>query len=83
MDNRTEDMLSLLAGACGVSVRDEWAVRKDERKRICKALTEFLDADKETFRSLLPFLALDYAQAYDEGWMGFTNALSAYTEEGR
>jgi len=54
---------------------EERATRDFERRRILAALVSFLDDGGGTFRKFISILGMDYTAAYDEGWMGFTNAL--------
>lgn len=55
---------------------EERSTRDSERKRVLGALIEFIDDGGGTFRKFISILGMDYTAAYDEGWMGFTNALS-------
>ena len=66
---------------CEAIGKQEWAkmdraIRDDERKRVLSALIEFLEDGGGTFRKFISILGMDYTAAYDEGWMGFTNALA-------
>lgn len=45
------------------------------RRLIIPKLVAWLESPGESFRTLLPFLDMDYQTAYEEGWMDFTNAV--------
>ena len=59
---------------------EERATRDSERKRVLNALIAFLEDGGGSFRTFIEHLGMDYTAAYDEGWMGFTNALSEHEE---
>ena len=51
------------------------AAEAEERKRVLAALIAWVSNGCGSFRTLLEHLEMDYATAYTEGWMGFTNAI--------
>ena len=55
-------------------------IRKSERERCLRAVVSFLDDGGGSFRKFLPHIGMAYVEAYSEGWMGFTNALSEYAD---
>ena len=57
---------------------EERSTRDSERKRVLDALIAFIDDGGGTFRKFISILGMDYTAAYDEGWMGFTNALAEH-----
>lgn len=57
------------------AARAERSTRYSERQRILAALVTYLEDGGGTFRKFISIMGMDYTAAYDEGWMGFTNAL--------
>lgn len=77
--NRQADRL-IASGVTLATTLEPDRLREDdaataERRRLASALANWALSRGESFRTLLPFLDLAYAEAYREGWMAFTNAI--------
>lgn len=44
------------------------------------AVVCFIEEGGGTFRTFLKHIVMSYQEAYDQGWMAFTNALDEYRE---
>lgn len=50
------------------------------QRQIIVAIVSFIEEGGGTFRTFLKQIGMSYQEAYNQGWMAFTNALNEYRE---